>query len=105
MEQIFLAVFEALALMALGYVFARLKKHREDMQSIRKGLQSMLRNQIIRDYNHYVVSKGWIPIYAKQSVMACYESYEQLGTNGVIDDLIEQLRELPNYEKDKRVVK
>lgn len=105
MESIVIAVIEMLVMMFIGFIFARLKKHREDMQAISKGLQSMLRNQIIREYNYYVVDRGWIPIYAKDSVMSCYEAYEKLGTNGVIDDLIEKIRELPNHGQDKKVTK
>lgn len=36
--------------------------------------------------------------YAKDSIVSCYESYENLGANGVIDDLMAEIKALPNYK-------
>jgi hypothetical protein len=47
-----------------------------------------------------VKEKKWIPIYAKESLVASYESYEALGANGVIDDLMAELNALPNFKED-----
>ena len=60
----------------------------------------MLRDRIIQAYNHYVKEKKWIPIYAKESLLASYESYEALGANGVIDDLMAEINALPNFKED-----
>lgn len=80
----------------------RAKKKEND--ALKAGVQALLRDRIIQTYNHYVQDKGWIPIYAKESIDACYKSYEALGDNGVIDNLMEQINELPNYPpKDKRM--
>ena len=46
--------------------------------------------------------RGWIPIYAKESIDACYRSYEALGDNGVIDNLMQQINELQNYPPKNR---
>ena len=67
-----------------------------------KGLQALLRDRIIQAYNHYVQDRGWIPIYAKESIDACYKSYEALGDNGVIDNLMQQINELQNYPPKNR---
>ncbi len=66
--------------------------------AIQTGLQALLRDRIIQVYNHYVTEKKWIPIYAKDSIVSCYESYENLGANGVIDDLMAEIKALPNYK-------
>ena len=80
----------------------RAKKKEND--ALKAGVQALLRDRIIQAYNHYVQDKGWIPIYAKESIDACYKSYEALGDNGVIDNLMEQINELQNYPpKDKRM--
>ncbi len=75
----------------------RQKKKQND--ALKAGLQALLRDRIIQAYNHY---KGWIPIYAKESIDACYKSYEALGDNGVIDNLMQQLNELQNYPPKNR---
>lgn len=85
----------------LGTMY-RIKKKEND--ALKAGVQALLRDRIIQAYNHYVCEKGWVPIYAKESIDACYKSYEALGNNGVINNLMQQLNELQNYPpKDKRM--
>lgn len=81
----------------ISYIFALYRAKKRENDALRAGVQALLRDRIIQAYNHYVCEKGWIPIYAKESIDACYRSYEALGDNGVIDSLMEQLNELPNY--------
>lgn len=78
----------------------RAKKKEND--ALKAGVQALLRDRIIQAYNHYVQDRGWIPIYAKESIDACYKSYEALGDNGVIDNLMQQLNELQNYPPKNR---
>lgn len=81
----------------ISYIFALYRAKKRENNALRAGVQALLRDRIIQAYNHYVCEKGWVPIYAKESIDACYKSYEALGDNGVIDSLMEQLNELPNY--------
>lgn len=81
----------------ISYIFALYRAKKRENYALRAGVQALLRDRIIQAYNHYVCEKGWVPIYAKESIDACYKSYEALGDNGVIDSLMEQLNELPNY--------
>ena len=82
------------AIITLLWTMLRAKKREND--ALKEGMQALLRDRIIQAYNHYS-DKGWIPIYAMESIEACYKSYEELGENGVIDNLMRQLRELPNH--------
>lgn len=80
------------------------RQKKKENDALKAGVQALLRDRIIQAYNHYVQDKGWIPIYAKESIDACCKSYEALGDNGVIDNLMEQINELQNYPpKDKRM--
>ena len=81
----------------ISYILALYRAKKRENDALRAGVQALLRDRIIQAYNHYVCEKGWVPIYAKESIDACYKSYEALGDNGVIDSLMEQLNELPNY--------
>lgn len=81
----------------ISYIFALYRAKKRENDALRAGVQALLRDRIIQAYNHYVCEKGWVPIYAKESIDACYKSYEALGDNDVIDSLMEQLNELPNY--------
>lgn len=78
------------------------RQKKKENDALKAGLQALLRDRIIQAYNHYVQDKGWIPIYAKESIDACYQSYEALGDNGVIDNLMEQINELQNYPPKNR---
>ena len=85
------------AIITLLWTMLRAKKREND--ALKEGVQALLRDRIIQAYNHYS-DKGWIPIYAMESIEACYKSYEELGQNGVIDNLMKQLRALPNHDTE-----
>lgn len=91
-----------LAGMVISYLFALYRQKKRENDALKAGLQALLRDRIIQAYNHYVQDKGWIPIYAKESIDACYRSYEALGDNGVIDNLMQQINELQNYPPKNR---
>lgn len=63
-------------------------------RAVEKGVQALLRAEIIRIYNKYM-EKGYIPIYERENLEHLYAEYKALGGNGVIEDLIDKLRELP----------
>lgn len=67
--------------------------------SIKRGLQALLRAQMIDDYNHYS-EKGWAPIYARQNFENCWVNYERLFKNGVLHDIHDRFMALPTEEPD-----
>lgn len=97
-KEILTSILSAGMGMLLTYIFTGLRARNKRQDAIQTGLQALLRDRIIQVYNHYVTEKKWIPIYAKDSIVSCYESYENLGANGVIDDLMTEIKALPNYK-------
>lgn len=95
-------IINILAGMVISYLFALYRQKKRENDALKAGLQALLRDRIIQAYNRYVDGKGWIPIYALESINVCYKSYEALGENGVINGLIEQLNGLPNYEPHQK---
>ena len=73
----------------------KLKKKMETEERKNKaiafGVQAMLRDAIINNYNKYK-DRGYIPIYARESVKKIYEAYQGLGGNDVAHDLYEKMR-------------
>ena len=65
---------------------------------VRKGVQALLRAQMINDYNKWT-EKGYAPIYARQNFENCWKNYHSLGANGVMDDLHGKFLELPTEER------
>lgn len=94
-------IFNALAGAIITLLWTMLRAKKRENDALKEGMQALLRDRIIQAYNHYS-DKGWIPIYAMESIEACYKSYEELGENGVIDNLMRQLRELSNHEPEEQ---
>lgn len=67
------------------------------VMALKKGLQAMLRAQMISDYNHYL-EKGFAPIYARESFENCWIQYERLGKNGVMQDIRTKFMALPTMK-------
>lgn len=78
----------------VGYVISRLKKEREEIQSVKLGVQALLRAQMISDYNRYM-EKDYAPIYARENFENCWKQYHSMGKNGVMDDIHERFMALP----------
>lgn len=95
-------VINIIAGAVISYIFALYHTKKKENDALKAGLQALLRDRIIQAYNHYCDDKKWIPIYALESINACFRSYEALGENGVINGLMEQLNDLPNYESHQK---
>lgn len=90
----------SLALTAsVKYLHKQDKIRKAEQEAIKKGIQALLRDRIIEQYNKYM-EKGYIPIYAMDNVEAMYREYHALGGNGTITDLYEELKELPHRKED-----
>lgn len=64
--------------------------HREN-EVVKLGIQAILRDSIVSNYNKYK-DRGYMPIYARESVKKIYEAYRDLGGNDVAHDLYEMMR-------------
>lgn len=76
-----------------SYVFVRIR-------ALSLGVQALLRAQMINDYNRYS-SKGYAPIYARESFENCWHQYERLGKNGVMQDIRNKFLALPTDPPQK----
>ena len=92
----------ALALLTAAWriVAARLKEEHEKNLAIAEGVQSLLRESIVTNYNRYS-DRGFCPIYAKESIKKVYHAYHDLGGNDVATDLYDKLLKLPTEKKEK----
>ena len=76
---------------ALGYIFTHIR-------ALQRGVQALLRAQMIDLYNHYK-AKGYAPLYARQSFENLWVQYEHLGKNGVMTDIRSKFLALPTHEE------
>lgn len=79
-------------------VASRLKQEQAKNEAIAEGVQSLLRESIVTNYNRYK-DKGFCPIYAKESIKKVYCSYHNLGGNDVASGLYKELLEMPTEKK------
>ena len=74
------------------------KSKRDDKtDALALGVQALLRAQMINDYNHYL-EKGYAPIYARENFENCWTQYENLGANGVMEDIHRKFLALPTQQ-------
>ena len=83
----------------IATLWNKFKKNKEEQDAIKMGLQSLLRTEITKAYYKYT-EKGWIPLYALQSLQIVHDNYQALGKNGVIDGLWQALMSLPHTKPD-----
>lgn len=81
------------------YLHSMIKRNAADNKAVKKGIQALLRSNLISDYNKWS-EKGYAPIYARQSFENCWEQYHALGENGVMDDLHRKFLELPTEPEE-----
>ena len=82
----------AVAVLGWGYrqVYNRLKEEQQKNEAISNGVQALLRESIVGNYNKYS-EKGFMPIYAKESVKKVYSAYKNLGGNDVAKELYQKM--------------
>ena len=76
-----------------GYIVWLLKKQKEDRDANSKGTMLLLRVQLIEYHDRYM-AQGDIPSYAYQNFVEMYEAYHQLGGNGMITKMYDEIQEL-----------
>ena len=79
---------------AWKHMMSRLKDEQKENAAIAEGVQSLLRESIVSNYNRYS-DKGFCPIYAKESIKKVYHAYHDLGGNDVATDLYDKLLKMP----------
>lgn len=83
----------ALAVIAMVQrsVVKKMQEQRREHDAVKMGMQAILRDMIVSNYNKYQ-DKGYMPIYARESIKKIYEAYTDLGGNDVAHDLYEKMR-------------
>lgn len=70
-----------------------------ETETLKLGLQALLRDRLYSSYNKYKYDWGYAPLYAKENFENCYTQYEKLGENGVMEQIHKEFMELPTEIK------
>lgn len=81
-----------------GYFSRKVKHMGKRTEALQLGVQAILRDRLIHDYNRYN-ELGFAPIYAKENFENMWQSYHNLGNNGVMDELHETFMNLPTERR------
>lgn len=78
---------------------ARLRKEKSEKQGVRQramenGVVCILR-KLLMDEHELWVTKGYITSHALESGLLMYKAYKDLGGNGMIDHMEEEIQALP----------
>ena len=77
----------------------QLRQEQDRNKAIAEGVQSLLRESIVNNYNRYS-DRGYCPIYAKESVKRVYQAYHGLGGNDVATELYNKLLKMPEERNE-----
>ena len=76
-----------------GYVVWFLKQQKKDRDANSKGTMLLLKVQLIEYHDKYV-ELGEIPSYVYNNFVEMYEAYHDLGGNGMVTKMYEEIQEL-----------
>jgi hypothetical protein len=82
----------------LGYIVWLLKNQKRDRDANSKGTMLLLRVQLIEYHGKYT-QLGNIPSYAYQNFCEMYEAYHELGGNGMVTKMKQEIDELHLKQK------
>lgn len=75
-------------------VFSFFGDYGKKRKSLEKGVQALLRNELLTDYKRHI-KNGEITMMEKENFANMYASYHNLGKNGVMTEYYEQVMALP----------
>nr|WP_288555597.1 hypothetical protein [uncultured Mediterraneibacter sp.] len=78
----------------------RIKKETEQRSANSKGTMLLLRVQLIEYHDRYI-AQGSIPSYAYQNFCEMYDTYHELGGNGMVTKMKNEIEELHLKKKEK----
>lgn len=78
---------------ALGYIIKLLLKQNKKREANSNGTMLLLRAKLIEYHTKYM-KKGEIPSYAYENFVDMYSAYHELGGNGMVTKMYEEIHEL-----------
>lgn len=100
MEEIILTTYTVALPIVLSYIIWLLKQRKKSEDANSRGTMLLLRVQLIEYHDRYT-ALGHIPSYAYENFEEMYKAYHDLGGNGMVTHMYEEVREL-EIRKEKR---
>ena len=100
MEDFLMQTYTIILPFLLTYIVWLLKKQKKDRDANGKGTMLLLRVQLI-DYHDRYTKQGNIPSYAYENFVEMYDAYHDLGGNGMITKMYDEICELHLKKKEE----
>ena len=100
MEEILKTTYEIALPILLGYIVWLLKQQKKERNANARGTMLLLRVKLI-EYHDTYMERGSIPSYAYQNFEEMYAAYRELGGNGMVTKMHEEIHDLHLKRKDE----
>lgn len=94
MKEVLLQTYTIALPLLLGYVIWLLKRQKKDRDANSKGTMLLLRVQLI-EYHEKWTKREYITKHGLENFLEMYQAYHELGGNGMVTHLLEEVRKLP----------
>ena len=98
MKELLFQTYTIVLPILLGYIVWLLKNQKKDRDANIKGTMLLMRVQLI-EYHAKYMRLGYIPSYAYQNFCEMYEAYHELGGNGMVTKMKQEIDELHLKQK------
>lgn len=102
MGEFLMQTYKIVLPIVLGYIVYLLKDQKKERDAQIRGLMLLLRVQLIEYHDRYT-AQGEIPSYAFQNFCEMYEAYHELGGNGMVTKMNEEIHELHLHRKENQL--
>lgn len=93
MEDFLMQTYTIALPILLGYIVWMLKQQKKDRDANSRGTMLLLRVQLIEYHSKYT-TLGYIPSYAYDNFIEMYKAYHNLGGNGMVTKMYDEIKEL-----------
>lgn len=80
------------------YLYQRQTQIDTRQRAAERGIQALLRDRIVQGYYQYA-DRDWITLHDLENVESMYREYHNLGGNGTVTKLVEDMRVLEVRDK------
>lgn len=101
MKELLFQTYTIVLPILLGYIVWLLKNQKKDRDANSKGTMLLLRVQLI-EYHAKYMQLGEIPSYTYENFCEMYEAYHELGGNGMVTKMKQEIDELRLKQKGER---
>ena len=81
----------------VGFLATKLHTRTKYDKSMQIGMRCLLRKEIVDAYEKFIVDKKPISVERKREIIEAYDAYHDLGGNGVITDMFNEIKDKDTY--------